>query len=129
MVKIGARGPLERRHLATLRIDARHDVLDGPVFAGGVHRLEDEQHRPAILRVKHVLQFRQRFDAALQRFFRPGFVLRFEILRVAGVHVFETKTFSIRNTVGPGEFAGSLDDLLVLGFRMAGSRWVWKTSQ
>ena len=40
---------LEREHLAALRIDAGHHVLDRAVLAGGVHRLEDEQQRPRVL--------------------------------------------------------------------------------
>ena len=61
---------LERDHLAALRIDARHDVLDRAVLARGVHRLEDEQHRPAILRVELVLQRRERAAADGERLLR-----------------------------------------------------------
>ena len=53
---------LEREDIAPLRIDARHDVLDRPVLAGGVHRLEDEQQRPAILRIQPILQCGERSD-------------------------------------------------------------------
>src|SRR5205085_11815168 len=35
---------LERVHLATLWIDARHHVLDRAVLAGRIHRLEYDQH-------------------------------------------------------------------------------------
>ena len=45
---LGARR-LEGMHLAALRIDARHHVLDDAVLAGRIHRLEDHQHRPAVL--------------------------------------------------------------------------------
>ena len=48
----------------TLRIDARHDVLDRAVFAGRVHRLEDEQQGPAVLGIEHVLLFGQPRGAA-----------------------------------------------------------------
>ena len=47
---------LEGMHLAALRIDAGHHVLDGAVLARCIHRLEDCQHRPAILRVELLLQ-------------------------------------------------------------------------
>src|ERR1019366_3857455 len=36
---------LEAEHLATLRIDARHDVANDAVLTGRVHRLENQQHR------------------------------------------------------------------------------------
>ena len=60
----------ERHHVATLRVDARHDVFDGTVLAGGIHRLEDHQHGPLVLGVKLVLQFAQPGDALLQPFLR-----------------------------------------------------------
>ena len=66
MVELLRRGLLERGHLAPLRIDARHDVLDRAVFAGRVHRLEDQQQGPAVLGVEHVLLFRQPRGAALE---------------------------------------------------------------
>ena len=46
---------LEGKDLATLRIDAGHDVLDGAVLPGGVHGLKDEQQRPLVVCVKFVL--------------------------------------------------------------------------
>ena len=54
-------------HLAALRIDAGEDVLDGAVLARRIHRLEDAQHRPAILRVEHVLQLREALDTLLEQ--------------------------------------------------------------
>src|SRR5262245_11172169 len=42
---------LERVHLAALRVDAGHDVLDGTVFARRVHRLKDNQYGPLVLGV------------------------------------------------------------------------------
>src|ERR1041384_1299748 len=47
---------LEGMHLTALRVDAGHHVLDCAVLAGGVHRLEDRQHRPPVLRVELLLQ-------------------------------------------------------------------------
>jgi hypothetical protein len=41
----------ERCHLHALRVHARHHVLDRAILAGGVHRLEAAEHRPAILSV------------------------------------------------------------------------------
>jgi len=65
VVEIFVGGRLEGVHLASLRVDARHHVLDRAVLAGGVHRLKDEQQRPAVLRVETVLQRGQRLDALL----------------------------------------------------------------
>ena len=62
MVELLGGGMLEAGDLAALGVDARHDVLDRAVLAGGVHRLEDEQDRPAIGRVEPVLGLGQRRD-------------------------------------------------------------------
>jgi hypothetical protein len=43
VVEVLRRGLLEREDLAALWIYSRHDVLDGSVLAGGVHRLENEE--------------------------------------------------------------------------------------
>ena len=34
---------LETDNLTALRINARHDVFDGPIFAGSIHGLKYEQ--------------------------------------------------------------------------------------
>ena len=47
---LGAR-LFETEHLAALRIDSGHDVPDGAVLAGGVHRLKNQQQRIAVGRV------------------------------------------------------------------------------
>ena len=56
-----------------VRVHARHHVLDRAVLARGVHRLEDQQQRPAILRVEHLLQLAQALDVLRER--RPGLLL------------------------------------------------------
>ena len=66
-------GALNGMDLAALRIDARHHVLDGAVLAGRVHRLENDQHRPAVLRVEPLLQLGEPLDAVRQH--RLGLVL------------------------------------------------------
>src|SRR5208282_4226689 len=48
-------GAFEAEDLATLRIDARHDVFDGAVLARGVHRLKNQQQRVAAVGIKQTL--------------------------------------------------------------------------
>ena len=55
VVQLLRRGRLEREYLAALRVDPGHDVLDGAVLARSVHRLEDEQQSPLVLRIEFVL--------------------------------------------------------------------------
>ena len=56
---------LEAGDVATLRIDPGEDMLDGAILPGGIHRLEDAEHRPAILRIEHVLRLAEQGDAFL----------------------------------------------------------------
>ena len=58
---VGAR-VLEAEDLAALRIDPGHDVPDGAVLAGRVHRLKDQQHGIAVGRVEKPLQRAQLVD-------------------------------------------------------------------
>ena len=57
---------LEAVHLAALRVDAGHHMLDGPILAGGVHGLKDEQQRVGILGVEDVLILGQLGDVSRQ---------------------------------------------------------------
>ena len=72
MVEFLGGGRLEGEHLAALRIHPGHDVLDGAVLAGGVHRLENQQQRPAVLGIEFGLQLGQLFDVLLLQFLRVG---------------------------------------------------------
>jgi hypothetical protein len=62
MVKFISTRGLEGIQLAALRVDARHDVLDGALLAGGVHGLKNQQHGPFVLGVKLVMQLRKSFN-------------------------------------------------------------------
>src|SRR5215510_12525285 len=59
MVQLLGAWRLEGKYLTTLRVDARHNVLDRAILSSGVHRLKDQQHRPTVLRVEHVLKLRE----------------------------------------------------------------------
>ena len=74
--------------MASLRIDARHDVIDRAVFAGRVHRLEDEQQGPAVLGIEHILLFGQPRGAGLEEvrglglfYLQAAGVTRIEVLQ------------------------------------------------
>jgi hypothetical protein len=68
------RGLFEGADVASLRVHARHDVLDRAVLAGSLHRLEDDEHRPGILRVEDILLHGQPRGAALQQLRRLALV-------------------------------------------------------
>ena len=110
VIQLLVRGHLERVDLAALRVHARHDVLDGAVLPGGVHRLEDQQHPPAVLRVELVLQLGQRVDADLQRLLRARLVFPPESARVGRIDVLEPETVPVLDAIGLGELARHLDD-------------------
>jgi hypothetical protein len=64
-------------------------VFDRPVLAGGVHRLKDQEHRPAILCVEHVLQLGERLDPSGERFLGAWFVRGAEMQRIARIDALE----------------------------------------
>ena len=49
-------GCLEGGDLAALRVEPRHDMLDGAVLAGCVHGLQHDEHGPARLGIETFLQ-------------------------------------------------------------------------
>ena len=101
VIELFGRRRLERVDLAALRIDAAHDVLDGAVLAGGVHRLEDQQHRPAVLRVEPLLELGHPLAALLQHLVGD----RLEPLapRVRRVDVLQAEPRAVRDAVAPGQ--------------------------
>ncbi len=48
VIQLFSTGLLETENLAALRIDTGHHMLDGTVFAGGVHGLENQQYRKTV---------------------------------------------------------------------------------
>ena len=80
VVELLGRRLLERGDLAALRVDALEHRLDRAVLAGGVHALEDQQQRPAVLRVELFLEIVQPLAVGLDDLFalllvRPPFSL------------------------------------------------------
>ena len=90
VVDLVRRRNLERVHLAALRVDAGHDVLDGAVLARRVHRLEDDEERPTVVGVEARLQVSEQFHAARQELARL-LLLEVQPAGVAGVVVGEAK--------------------------------------
>src|SRR4029077_19311249 len=84
---------LEGVDVASLWIYAGHDVLDHAVFAGGIHPLNDEQHRPAILRVELLLQIAQQAGAVINNFL--ALLLAPYFAGVTRVVILQTELFSL----------------------------------
>src|SRR4051812_18357440 len=78
-------------------------MLDRAIFAGGVHRLKDEQHGPTVLRVKDVLQFCESLSASGERLFGALLVLCLQIKGFPGVNVLESKAPAICYSVRVSE--------------------------
>src|SRR5260370_1479471 len=98
------RWALERKDLAPLRINAGHHMLDRAIFSRGVHRLKDEQDRPLILRIKHVLQFCKYFNTSFQQFFCPWLVFGGDFTGIVWINILEPKLLAIGNAVRRDEF-------------------------
>src|SRR5574338_85596 len=88
-------------------------MLDGTILAGCVHRLEDEEHGPAILGIKSVLQFGQGQNSRSEGLLCLRFMfLLGEVKGIFGVHVFKAKVFPFGDTEGLRNFPGFGDDVL-----------------
>ena len=87
-------------------------MLDGAVLACRIHGLEDEQHRPAVLRIEHVLQYGERFDAGAERFLGGWLVFLLEPAGVAGIKVLEPESIAVLDAIGLGELPRRLDDFV-----------------
>jgi hypothetical protein len=111
VVELLRRGLLEREHLAALRIDARHDVLDRAVFAGRVQRLEDEQQGPAVLGVEHILLFRQPCNAALEEL-RGLALVQLQATGVARIEVLEPEALAFGDAEWVDVLLYTVEDLL-----------------
>ena len=126
---------LERRDLAALRIEAPHDVADRAVLAGGVHPLEHQQQRAAILGVQAIAEIVERRDVFIE--FALGVLLAFQPTGVVGVEVAKPEFLARRQAQrllahrsGPfGEeggdsphFPGHWKDTLLCRRRQAGRR-------
>jgi hypothetical protein len=73
-------------------------VLDRAILAGGVHRLEDQEDRPPILRVQLGLQGREALDVPLEK---GGSLLlvRVEAARVTRRMVLQPELRALRDAV------------------------------
>ena len=98
MIEIFGARRLEGSHLAALRIYSRHDVLDGAILAGRIHGLEDQQQRPAVLRIEHILQIGQGLNSGLQGFLRARLVSGRQLAGVFRIHIFQPELFPLGNS-------------------------------
>src|SRR5262249_16682119 len=103
-------GLLEGGNLTSLRIPARHDVLDRAVLAGGVHRLEDEQQRPAVLRIEHLLLLGEPLGSASQEVGRLA-LLQLQAKGIAGVDAPQLEALALRYAKRLDEFPDAIEDL------------------
>ena len=66
-------GMFEAVDLAALGIDARHDVLNGAVFSGSIHRLENEEEGVFVVGVEEFLKIAEFVDVIGEDLFVVGF--------------------------------------------------------
>ena len=122
VIKILSRGRFERVDLAGLRIHSRHHVLDGPIFAGCIHRLKDQEHSPLVLGVELVLQFGQGQDSGGQRLLRSWLVfLLGELKRVVRIDILQAKVLPFGDAKRFGNASSGFDDFFC--FHKFTCRW------
>jgi hypothetical protein len=102
---------LEGVHLAPLRVHAGHDVADGAVLTGRVHRLEHQEHRVTVVCVELVLLLRHPLDPLGKHLPGPGFRFGPVTACVARVDVLQAELVPLGDAIGVDELFDPLDDL------------------
>src|SRR5215471_14988527 len=110
VLEVFPRGLLEREHLASLRIDSRHHVLNGAVLARRIHRLKHKQQGPAVLRVEHVLLFREPLGAASEKFGRLA-LAQLQAEGISRIDAVQAKALALGDTEGINVFLDAVQDL------------------
>ena len=95
-------------------------MLDGPVLSGRVHCLEDQKHRPTVLRVKLVLLLGEPFHTAREQLLRLRLRLGAEAARVGGIEIPEAEALAADDFVRLDETADLADDFLAGHDRLPG---------
>src|SRR5215469_11306551 len=85
-------------------------MFDRSVLAGGVHRLEDEQQRPALLGVEHLLLLCEPHGAALQQVGRFALVHP-QATCVAWIEIGEFETVALCDAERMDVFLDAINDL------------------
>src|SRR5262247_741958 len=84
-------------------------MLDRAVLARCIHRLEDEQQRPAILGIKHLLLLREPLDASSKEFGRLALV--HQPAGVAGIMVLQLKALALCDAERLNVLPGAVENL------------------
>jgi hypothetical protein len=108
---------LEARDMAALGIDAGEDMLDRAVLPRRVHRLEDAEHRPAILRVELVLHRRERLHATRQQL-RRAILVEVEPGGVVGLMVAQAEAIAILHAEAVQHLLDGLVHVAILAGRL-----------
>ncbi len=85
-------------------------MLDGAVLAGRIHRLEDQQHGPAVLGIELVLQGGQQLHPLGEHGRSRLLVTPVEVERVGWIHLIEAEIRSVADAEGGTEAAGPLQN-------------------
>ena len=112
VVQFFSAGRLEGENGASLRVHTGHDVLDHTILAGSVQTLEDNQDRPAVLRVEFLLQVVEHAFACIEYVLRV--LLAFDPGRVSGVQILQTKLFALGYTKRFCKARGLFDELVAI---------------
>src|SRR5215469_16543181 len=102
-------------------------MLDRAVLAGCIHGLEDEQQRPSILGVKHVLLLGQPLSTLLKEFGRLA-LPHLQPAGFGGIIILQLKSIALGNAEPLDVLVGALEDLFS-GHRINLPAWVSDSSE
>ncbi len=73
-------------------------MFDRAVLAGGIHRLEDQEQRPAVLGIEFLLHVTEKLDAFFEESLRLALV--FQAVGVGGIVVLQPEFSTIGHAAG-----------------------------
>ena len=94
----------------------RHAVLDRAILASCDHRLKDDQQRPAILGVEHVLLLGEPLGTAMEELNRVGLV-HLQTARIDRIEVLQLKALAFGDAERMDVLLDPVQDLLSLPWR------------
>ena len=102
---------LETAHHTSLGIDASHHMLDNPVLAGTVHRLQNHQQGIGLAGVKHLLQLSQQFDAFFKLLNGLLLAVLVQLAQIPRIMMGQFKSLAVRHTVRLNELLAAFDQM------------------
>src|SRR5512132_2560698 len=86
-------------------------MFDRAVLARRIHRLEDHQDPPLVLRIQPLLQLGERLDAKRENLLSARLILGFEVAGIVGIEFLQPELVAAGDAIRSTKLPTSLDPL------------------